>query len=133
MDKCKTNKEKESVVKKCKKCGFIGTQYPHFKRTTINGIHQYANCKTCTKHARRGWSYGMTSEQLTEFLKDKNNCKLCSKEIKDNGSKGTRRVIDHCHTTNKVRGVLCDNCNVFVGRLEKRKDILNKYLDYIKK
>lgn len=37
-------------------------------------------------------------------------------------------VIDHCHKTLKVRGLLCVGCNVAVGHYENHKDQIEKYL-----
>lgn len=40
------------------------------------------------------------------------HCDVCKTE-------GPRAVIDHCHATNKFRGVLCDKCNLLLGQLER--------------
>lgn len=39
-------------------------------------------------------------------------------------------VIDHCHKTNMVRGVICQRCNNVLAYLEKR-DILARALQYL--
>lgn len=40
---------------------------------------------------------------------------------------------DHCHTTGKVRGVLCTACNLLIGRIEAHPDRLQQIVNYIKK
>lgn len=41
-------------------------------------------------------------------------------------------AIDHCHTTKKVRGLLCNACNRGLGLLGDTSDSLQKALDYLK-
>lgn len=45
-----------------------------------------------------------------------------------------RLVVDHCHTTNVVRGLLCDECNVGLGRLgDGNIDRLRAAIDYLER
>jgi hypothetical protein len=43
-----------------------------------------------------------------------------------------RLAIYHCHTTGKVRGLLCVNCNLAIGLLKDNPDLLNKAASYLK-
>lgn len=40
-------------------------------------------------------------------------------------------VIDHCHTTGKVRGLLCHNCNRGIVLMQDNPENLRKAADYI--
>lgn len=52
--------------------------------------------------------YGLRYEQWQEMVKTcRNLCEICGEPP----STGKRLHIDHCHTTNKVRGLLCNRCN----------------------
>lgn len=39
--------------------------------------------------------------------------------------------IDYCHKTNKIRGLLCSNCNTALGLVKDSKDILGKMIKYL--
>lgn len=53
--------------------------------------------------------YGVSLEDYNKmFLKQKGKCKLCFRP--PNVFKRPL-FIDHCHETNKIRGLLCGDCN----------------------
>ena len=39
--------------------------------------------------------------------------------------------VDHCHKTNKVRGLLCSHCNTSLGFLKEDRRIVLRLVDYI--
>jgi len=72
--------------------------------------------------------YGITLEDYDNLLKEQNNkCAICNKES------NKRLLIDHSHETNKIRGLLCRNCNVLLGHAFENIEVLEKTIDYIKK
>lgn len=82
--------------------------------------------KVFTRHSRIR-AYGITPERYKEMLEAQGNrCEIC-------GSKNKRQMsIDHDHETGKVRGLLCDGCNLSLGHIE-RHGFLEKALKYIAK
>ena len=40
-------------------------------------------------------------------------------------------VVDHCHTTGKVRGLLCTRCNNTLGGLKDSVDLAKKMIVYL--
>lgn len=74
--------------------------------------------------------YGITLGQFQQKLKDqKGACEICG--VTENRSwKGEVQnfVVDHNHTTNQVRGLLCHNCNKNVGAVEVWQDKIAAYL-----
>lgn len=40
-------------------------------------------------------------------------------------------AVDHCHTTGKVRGLLCIRCNRAIGLFRDSPDLLDKALKYL--
>jgi len=74
-------------------------------------------------HIRR--NYGITMEDYNRMLDSQGGtCLICGKPNKN----GHRLCVDHDHTTNKTRGLLCIVCNRNLGWYEKYKDVINKYL-----
>lgn len=75
-------------------------------------------------------NYGLTPEQVEKMLTDQNfSCKICERSFDEKG--GTRLVVDHCHDTNKVRGIICHDCNVGIARLGDTAEGLRKALRYL--
>ena len=68
--------------------------------------------------------FGITLEEYnTLFIKQSGLCAICfkSETIKQFG-KIKPLSVDHCHKTNKIRGLLCSSCNVGLGHF--KDDIL---------
>jgi hypothetical protein len=42
-------------------------------------------------------------------------------------------VLDHCHDTGGFRGWLCDPCNVVLGMVKDRPEILRDLADYLER
>ena len=58
--------------------------------------------------------YGLTFDKYCKMLDNQDGrCAVCKKPF----GRSTPR-IDHDHTTERVRGMLCNRCNLFVGHIE---------------
>lgn len=76
--------------------------------------------------------YKLTEEEYKTLLKNqKNRCKICKRKFKKKGS--CRICIDHCSIINKVRGLLCHNCNVGIGHLKHNIKLLINAIKYLEK
>jgi len=78
--------------------------------------------------------YGITLKEKNFILKKQNNkCKICKITIHKNKKlKNNTACIDHCHTTNKLRGILCSMCNKGLGHFKDNTEILTNAIDYLK-
>ena len=56
-------------------------------------------------------------------------CAICKKEF----TKETSMCIDHCHQTNKIRGLLCRKCNFGLGLFEDNIENLLSAAEYLAK
>lgn len=54
-------------------------------------------------------------------------CKIC----KNTCVSGRRLAVDHCHSTGKIRGLLCMNCNNALGRAKDSPEILRAMALYL--
>lgn len=73
-------------------------------------------------------AYGIEPEEYYKMLKEQGHgCAICK-------SKSVHRAmnIDHNHKTGKVRGLLCDGCNLSLGHLE-RDGWIEKAMEYLAK
>tara|TARA_B100001057_G_scaffold133155_1_gene132593 strand:- start:338 stop:772 length:435 start_codon:yes stop_codon:yes gene_type:complete len=78
--------------------------------------------------------FGISLDQYNDMLKKQNNrCMVCNQLETRRSNKGGIRflAVDHCHTTGKVRGLLCGNCNVALGLLNEDRDRIQKLIEYI--
>lgn len=107
-----------------------------------------SNCKNCQHDTRNSWNhapknravvkdhrktsdikkrfYGLTRDEYDVFIFDAGGvCEVC-------GRVDARLGLDHCHTTGKIRGVLCGRCNAAMGLAgddaRRLRDLAN-YLD----
>jgi len=75
--------------------------------------------------------YGINIEEYNSLLKSQDNrCKICNIHIDD--YKKSNFSVDHCHKTLKVRGLLCNKCNVGLGMFNDDLDILVSAVEYLR-
>tara|TARA_R100000742_G_C4271922_1_gene90977 strand:- start:490 stop:756 length:267 start_codon:yes stop_codon:yes gene_type:complete len=72
--------------------------------------------------------YGITEEDYNQMAEEqKHCCQICNnKPVKP-------LYVDHCHNTNKIRGLLCHKCNVALGHMNDDPKQLLKAVEYITK
>lgn len=76
--------------------------------------------------------YGMSQDDYDNLKAIQNNkCALCGDEPEDKIRKSL--VVDHCHKNKKVRGLLCNKCNVALGLFRDRIDVLKNAIEYLQK
>jgi hypothetical protein len=74
------------------------------------------------------YKYKLSIEEYNNMLQSQGGgCAICGGEV--NGKGG----VDHCHRTNKIRGVLCCHCNAAIGHMNDDKERLAKAIKYIER
>ena len=118
----------QESFKNCTRCGEQETKF--YGRSTI--------CRACTKQTVKLWreknkdkqrliskrarvkhKYGLDLEDVVT----EGECPICLKTDK-------RLVIDHCHTSGRVRGFICHNCNTLLGHVENT-DKMKRVQEYL--
>ena len=113
------------LEKQCNCCKEVKELSNFYKHTqTKDKLSTY--CKPCIlkqcRNAHYKKRYGLTSLEADTLKKE---CELCG---------STQQLhIDHNHETNKIRGVLCTNCNRGIGHLKDSPSLLLKAAKYLEK
>ncbi len=69
-------------------------------------------------------AYGLTIEHYERILVTQGGgCAICSSD--------ENLVVDHCHDTHIVRGVLCRQCNLGLGHFKDQIELLRAALSYL--
>lgn len=91
-------------------------------------------CRTCQNELRVQRKYGVDYQKYLEMLNKQDGC--CANpgcKTKEPGAPGrTRFYIDHCHKTNKIRGLLCHQCNLALGHVADDIKKLEGLIEYLK-
>lgn len=75
--------------------------------------------------------YKLKRGDFDKMFKDQDSkCAICG-EVDPKGRGGFH--VDHCHETEKVRGILCHNCNLGIGNLQHDPRIMRAALEYLLK
>tara|TARA_R100001129_G_scaffold173961_1_gene145944 strand:+ start:5781 stop:6098 length:318 start_codon:yes stop_codon:yes gene_type:complete len=70
--------------------------------------------------------YGMSKEEYDRRVSECNSmCPICGEVAK--------LVVDHCHKTNIIRGLICDRCNNGLGCFKDNIKILKKASEYLRR
>jgi hypothetical protein len=136
----------EVEMKICNKCN-INKIIDCFSRHSPSRLEKRKYCKKCAtqattayelRHPNRELTYrlnknfSMSKEEYDIILINQNNkCATCEKMF-DN-SNASKICVDHDHKTNKVRGLLCFNCNTTLGKVHDNIRTLTNMIKYLEK
>ena len=122
-------------IVKCKHCG---EEHEQNSREIQNNA-KTMKCETFKPHNYTGLDkrdavirnqYGITLEQYNTMLEAQDyRCAICGNEDE---VEGRRLAIDHCHTSGKVRGLLCGKCNRGLGLFYDNYELLQNAIQYLK-
>jgi hypothetical protein len=127
-------------MKKCYKCK-ITRPYSEFHKDKSRKDGYRLHCNVCSKEyyqknriekldKARARTYGISREEFDKRIANQNNqCEICKLPFVPEKTPH----VDHCHTTNKVRGLLCNHCNRGLGAFRDSLQIMQSAQEYIKK
>ncbi len=134
-------------MKECSKCG----QLKSIDNFSLNRGKPRSYCKEChNKYVKEVWYPKNSKKQIQysekwkkknpektflhgySFLQNKNqitekplNCEICGKH--------SNLQLDHCHSSNKFRGWICNHCNLGLGHFFDNIFSLESAIKYLKK
>lgn len=75
--------------------------------------------------------FNLTEEAYNDMLKEQGGCCAICNTLQC--ATGYRFAVDHCHTSGKIRGLLCQACNTAIGKLKDDVFLLKKAIAYLEK
>lgn len=92
----------------------------------INGLDSW--CRACRAMYRSSINRGrfrkvIKDKDLIELKTSIDSCVICGSNEK--------LVVDHCHETEQIRGILCTNCNLGLGHFKDDPLLLEFAIQYL--
>ena len=135
-------------MKKCSKCGET-KPVADFCKDKRNETGLKSNCRICARKMTEIWrqnntahiakyrresplrfswelktKYNLTVDQYQNMVLTQNGkCAICHEE--------TELQVDHCHKTNRVRGLLCFKCNIAIAHFNDSPYLLAEATKYL--
>lgn len=144
LKKAATFAAKRAILPKekaCNKCGEI-KELELFPKKKDNADGKHGSCKVCegerkkkykptAEQSRVSWlrrEFGITVEDYNTLFENQNGCcAICNSTPASDRS----LAVDHCHTTGKIRGLLCFRCNGTLGKFNDDVSLFQKAIDYL--
>ena len=109
---------------------------PGYKKRALKSKEHFRK-QSAINARRHTWlkRYGITEKDYQVLCESQNNlCAICGSPPKP-ARQGCEPLlhVDHCHETNKVRGLLCQKCNMAIGLLSDNPFFLLKAVKYLQK
>lgn len=129
----------------CRQCGET-KPYSEYYWEQDKGRYKY-RCRTCVGEKGRAYwrgagsamqrerqlaaKYGLTVAEFDAMLAAQGGgCAICSSAVNPDTNS---LAVDHCHSTGKVRGILCGLCNKAIGLLRDDPLLLERAVIYLRK
>lgn len=128
----------------CKCCGVSKPESAFRIHQTTSGPWQAIQCRDCGNEKQRKYSrtpaarkakfwahllyrYGLTQERYETLTREQEGrCAICRKKL-------TYPFTDHNHSTGEVRGLLCGPCNMYIGHIREKPEVLDRAKKYLTK
>jgi hypothetical protein len=86
---------------------------------------RYSSNKEKVSIQRIKKKFGISQDDYLKLFNDQDGkCKICEVPKK-------KLVVDHCHTTQKIRGLLCSSCNLGLGHFKDSINALDAAIRYL--
>lgn len=112
----KESRVKSGVTARCKDCTKSAAGQSYQRRADEVKARMKASYSSEGSWASKLWrNYRLTTDDYQRMAEEQGHvCKCCGSAV--NGTKQHNRwLVDHCHMTNKVRGLVCLQCNIMLG------------------
>ena len=69
-------------------------------------------------------TFGITLDDFERMAREQGGCGIC-------GRADVPLKVDHCHGTGRIRGLLCDACNLGIGKLRDDPILVERALKWL--
>lgn len=124
----------EAAEKPCSLCGETKPKAA-FHKCNRSGDGRSSQCKACMGEKQRDRRlrrlYGIGAKEYDALSSAQSGlCRICLNPPPPD-QRGL--VVDHCHATGAVRGLLCNNCNALLGMAADDVARLRNAIDYLER
>ena len=111
-------------------------RYNHKKEISFRKKEYYNHHKEEISSQKKEYhlmiKYGLSMSDFNNLLLAQNNrCAICNEPLDLTNS--YRIHIDHNHLTGKVRGILCNKCNLAIGLLRDNPEYTKRATEYLER
>lgn len=140
------DKRTRQTKKECRDCHIIKPidQFRHYRDKSRPTGRIQSFCLDCMNTRWASWhnsksqtykrdrrlkiEHGITQAEYQDMHeKQEGLCAICRTPEKMN----RLLCVDHDHTTGKLRGLLCNRCNVSIGQFEDSSELLQNAINYL--
>ena len=122
-----STKTKRGYLHNCKEC------HNEYQRKVAKELKEKLTAEELKLRRRKKQlkhCYGVSLEQYQEMLEKQNYCcAICG--INEKKTPKETLFVDHCHQTDKVRGLLCQHCNSALGYAKDSVSVLANCIKYL--
>lgn len=128
----------------CTKCGTY-KEWAYFAQLRSGPLSHNPACKSCNYARPRGpdsnreaalkKAYGISVKDYESmWILQAGVCAICKEpetRVNNNSGEIQRLTVDHEHSSGKVRGLLCSQCNLMLGNSRDTPEYLRAGADYL--
>jgi len=101
---------------------------PECNNLAIQFVSKTNRGRQCYSCKELQLKYGITTPERNKLKESQHHkCGICNEPLTE------KPHVDHCHTTGKIRGILCQNCNIGLGSFKDNIKALNNAINYLTK
>lgn len=101
-----------------------------FRDALRASVKEWQQANPHKRKSQRLKKYGMTTAEFSDLMTAQGGeCAICGHQ--DMSIRNFFPVVDHCHNSGKVRGLLCMNCNQGIGKFKDDPELLRRAAEYI--
>lgn len=127
----------QKVCKSCQKANATNWDKNNAEKRRATVRERYKKNPSISANNQLKQNYGITLEDYNELLKKQGySCAICGRLENENHpftKKPQRFSVDHDHITGKVRGLLCNRCNLTIGKFDDDVSLFQSAILYLEK